>query len=209
MLKNIRRALAALLCLSLFCLGLFACKSGNNNSSETDAVTDGTAYKYSAGGKVLSAITYEGGAEVSRIEYDYWPSGSVQTITFTEAGKPVETWNYIYGDDGVTLRSRARSYTEDGIPCSDIYEYDASGILQKLSTYEDNVYCGSYQYTYNEDGEISYSCQTDANDDVINYTENTFNDDGTIHAGYYYEYGSLARYWVNAFNTPFFPPQLY
>lgn len=200
--RNIQRALAALLCLSCL-IGLSACKSGSNhqNGKETDAVTDGTAYEYSAGGKVLSAITYEGGAEVSRIEYDYWPSGSVQTITFTEEGKPVETWNYIYDDDGVTLRSRARSYSEDGVPCSDIYEYDESGNLQKLSTYEDNVYCGSFQYTYNENGETSYSCQVDANDDVINYTEYVFNDDGTTRAGYYYEYGSLARYWINTYEN--------
>ncbi|GFI55909.1 hypothetical protein IMSAG013_00960 [Clostridiales bacterium] len=200
--RNIQRVLAALLCLSCL-VGLPACKSSSNhqNDKETDAVTDGTAYEYSAGGKVLSAVTYEGGAEVSRIEYDYWPSGSVQTITFTEEGKPVETWNYIYGDDGVTLRSRARSYTEDEVPCSDIYEYDESGKLQKLSTYEDNVYCGSFQYTYNENGETSYSCQVDANDDVINYTEYVFNDDGTTRAGYYYEYGSLARYWINTYEN--------
>lgn len=199
--RNIsQRMLATLLC--FFCLGLSACKSGGAepNSGETEAVTDGTAYEYSAGGKVLSAITYEGGAEISRIEYDYWPDGNVQTITFTEAGETVETWNYIYGEGG-TVRSRAREYTEDGVPCSDIYEYDASGNLQKLSTYEDNVYCGSYQYTYNENSEVSYSCQTDANDDIINYTEYAFNDDGTAHAGYYYEYGSLARYWINTYEN--------
>lgn len=194
-----RRALAVLLCLS--CLGLASCTSKSAEKTETEVVTDGTAYEYSTNGKVLSAITYEGGAEVSRIEYDYWPQGSVRTIAFIEEGETVESWNFIYGDDDVTVRRRVREYTENGFSCSDIYDYDEEGKLLTMSTYEEDVYCGSYQYTYNEDGEVSYSCQTDANDDVINYTEYTFNEDGTTQAGYYYEYGSLARYWINTYEN--------
>ncbi len=199
---NISRALAAVLLLS--CLTLSACNSKDDEpggTKETEAVTDGTTYEYSAKGKVLSAVTYEGGVEVSRIEYDYWPSGNVKTIAFLEEDVTVESWNFIYGDDDFTVRRRVRDYTEDGLPCSDIYDYDENGNLQKMSTYEDEVYCGSYQYTYNADGETTYSCQTDANDDVINYTEYTFYEDGTTQAGYYYEYGSLSRYWINTYEN--------
>ena len=202
MLRNLNRVLAALLCLS--CLTLAACSSKDGDAAganETEAVTDGTAYEYSAKGKVLSAITYEGGVEVSRIEYDYWPSGNVKTIDFLEEDVTVESWSFIYGDDDSTVRRRVRSYTEDGLPCSDIYDYDENGNLQKMSSYEDDVYCGSYQYTYNAAGETTYSCQTDPNDDVINYTEYTFYDDGTTQGGYYYEYGSLSRYWINTYEN--------
>ncbi len=199
---NISRVLAALLCLS--CLILAACNSKDGDAGdaeETEAVTDGTAYEYSANGKVLSAITYEGGVEVSRIEYDYWSSGNVKTIAFLEEDVTVESWSFIYGDDDFTVRRRVRNYIEDGLSCADIYDYDENGNLQKLSTYEDDVYYGSYQYTYNADGETTYSCQTDANDDVINYTEYTFYEDGTTEAGYYYEYGSLSRYWINTYEN--------
>lgn len=196
--RKFQCALAVLLCL----LGLVSCKSENSKTEETEAVTtDGVAYEYSAGGKVLSAVTYESGKEVSRIEYDYWPEGGVRTIAFLEGDETVESWNFIYGDDDVTVRRRVREYTEDGLSCSDIYDYDEAGKLLKMSTYEEDVYCGSYQYTYNEDGEVSYSCQTDPGDNVINYTEYTFNEDGTTQAGYYYEYGSLARYWTNAYEN--------
>lgn len=196
---NVNRILAAVLCLS--CLILAACnpKDRDKSADETEAVTDGTVYEYSAKGKVLSAITYEGGVETSRIEYDYWPSGNVKNITFLEDDEMIESWNFIYGDDDFTVRRRVRCYTEDALPCSDIYDYDEKGNLQKMSTYENDVYCGSYQYTYNADGETTYSCQTDANDDIINYTEYTFYEDGTTQAGYYYEYGSLSRYWINTY----------
>ena len=61
---NVKRMLAAVLCLS--CLTLAACnpKDSDKSENETEAVTDGTVYEYSAKGKVLSAITYEGGGEM-------------------------------------------------------------------------------------------------------------------------------------------------
>lgn len=193
-----KRLPALLLCLVF--LAFPACR-GNAEEPTPPAdtqPTDGVVYNYSPGGALLSAITYEGGAQQSRMEYDYWPGGALKTISIVTGDASAESWNFAYWEDEVTPRRRVRDYTEDGFPCSDVYDYDEQGRLLTLATYEDSEYLGCIAYTYDESGEVSYSCQKDPGDNVINYTEYEIAD-GVTKAGYYYEYGSLSRYWVNEY----------
>ena len=193
----IKRLPALLLC--ALCLVLSACHpDGEEKGPEETQPADGVVYNYSPGGALMSAVTYENGAEQSRMEYDYWPGGTLKTISIVTGDESAETWSFAYWDDEETPRRRVRDYTEDGYPCSDIYDYDEQGRLCTLSTYEDSEYLGCMEYTYDARGEVSYSCQKDPGDHVINYTEYEITD-GVTQAGYYYEYGSLSRYWVNGY----------
>lgn len=183
----------------LLCTLLCSCREGNNKApADTTAPhpENGVHYEYGEGthsNRVLSSTTYEGGVAVHKNEYEYWDNGKLKSITSKTGDEVNDVWSYSYHENGI-LSQMVRQYTEAGSDCRDDYRYNDDGNISFVGWYTDDEFVGGQRYTYNKKGDTTLEEQLDANEDVITYTQYSFDKSGNTKKSEQFMYGSLVGY---------------
>lgn len=193
-----KRLIAILLLASAL---LCSCKTqGGNAVTETKPV-NGVQYEYAEDGsdRKSAAVIYENGVEVSRDNYVYNEDGSVASVTTIQNGKTVQELNYKYKDGKMILSTK--SFVDNGINCKEVSEHNEKGHIAKTTYYEDNVKTGCERFTYDKYNNMIKSESIDDEENVITYTEYTYNSQLMIERADYYEFGSLALYYIYEYDA--------
>ncbi len=192
-----KKLIALVLALMLLLCSCGRAPQSDKESDETTTPTDGVVYEYSKGGnseRVTAVVTYEGGVEVSRDEYEYNIYGNVESINTIKDGKTVQTLSYVYGDGRIT--GSAKEFTDEGIACKEISSYNEKGYITSTTYYEDNERTGKKNYHYDDKGNMIRSEDVDEAENVLVYTAYTYNENKKIERADYYEFDSLTFYYI-------------
>ncbi len=192
-----RLAVLLLAVAMLFC----SCNKATGNDSETTGVVDGYVHEYDENDRLAVTIQYEKGAEASRIEYDYDEAGNLVLLKTTSGGELVQTISHTYNENVHVSSTKEFKDFESGILCREYSEFDSDGKTTFTVYYEDGQWVGRENYSYDENEDLVKKETVDESGNVLTYEVYTYNQVNQIIRTDYYEFGSLAFYYIYKYDN--------
>ena len=115
--------------------------------------TSYSLYEYNAAGKRSKKTDYENGAETQSTVYTYDANNNLIKEAIIKNGVEVDVISNTYDANG-KITKKTHKY-EEGIYTEHIYNYDESGLCNKVVYYEDGSEAGYDLFVYDENGVLT------------------------------------------------------